>query len=518
MEQPITQFTQLFRDVEYSKPPTIPPLDNSGFNLQFVQSLESDWENFQLARSKWLCKAPPTKLFAEVRALDARKQTKSTKPIPPPPASDPTSSAHALATLFNNRYNNNWNQYFSGSHAGSRGASRDGFHGHCGPHSHSGLSGRGFHSYGRGKGNMVRNQRKSDYDPDKYCRHCQIVGHDIHVCRKYARAQEEKKKNTSGPGGNTGNNNGSGSGSGSSYKYDPSYVRPYHNSVNVTRFIANSSQVIPTSNSWVIDSAANAYITPFKSDFRFFIEENIGEVRGYGGKLETAYGKGSVTLTDAAGNRITLNDVCYVPSGQDHIISMMKFRREHHAEFRFTGPETFKLTASNGFQFIGTSINDILYTPLSIPQVNAVVTRSAVKQKVIENSSDDELSIVNSEPESDLDQEQPNKRTRNASPSPSNILLPTLSHPLPCAPSNLWHLRYGHASSSTLQKLKGIKSNFDSRTCSSCIQAKKTRRPFSGSISQITKKLGRIHSDICGQYPESKGNLIFNLTFLDQAT
>jgi hypothetical protein len=40
------------------------------------------------------------------------------------------------------------------------------------------------------------------------------------------------------------------------------------------------------------------------------------------GKLTTALVKGSMTLTDTAGNRLTLHDVCYVPESQDRILSM----------------------------------------------------------------------------------------------------------------------------------------------------------------------------------------------------
>ena len=55
--------------------------------------------------------------------------------------------------------------------------------------------------------------------------------------------------------------------------------------VTVTRFIANSSELTTSSsNSWIVDSAANAYITPYKSDLRFFIEKSIGEVKGFGWK------------------------------------------------------------------------------------------------------------------------------------------------------------------------------------------------------------------------------------------
>lgn len=87
-----------------------------------------------------------------------------------------------------------------------------------------------------------------------------------------------------------------------------------------------------------------------------------------------------------------------------------------------------------------------------------------------------------------------------------------------CTSSNLWHLRYGHALSITLQKLKRIRSTFDSSTCIPCIEAKKTRQPFLSSDFKVTDKLSQIHSDICSQYPESEGNSIYNLTFLDELT
>ena len=36
--------------------------------------------------------------------------------------------------------------------------------------------------------------------------------------------------------------------------------------------------------------------------------------------------------------------------------------------------------------------------------------------------------------------------------------------------------------------------------------------------SKTTTKLDRIHFDICSQYPESEGNTVYNLTFLDELT
>src|SRR5271155_4655068 len=70
----------------------------------------------------------------------------------------------------------------------------------------------------------------------------------------------------------------------------------------------------------------------------------------------------------------------------------------------------------------------------------------------------------------------------------------------------------------TLRKLKQIKSTFDSALCIPCIRAKKTRKPFHPSETQVTKRLEWVHSDICGRFPESEGNSVYNLTFLDEAT
>jgi hypothetical protein len=119
--------------------------------------------------------------------------------------------------------------------------------------------------------------------------------------------------------------------------------------------------------------------TPLLSNriYKFFIEANIGQVKGLGGKLTTALGKGSMTQTDTAGNRQTLHDVCDAPESQDRILSLMKFRREHYDHFQFTGLETFKMKAANGFELCGRSINDILHTSLSSqPEVNVAATRS----------------------------------------------------------------------------------------------------------------------------------------------
>ena len=508
MDAHITRFNELLQELEYNKPTSIPALQDEAVNLQFLQSLgnDRDWELFAMAKGDSIRTLSTAELLAEVRALSARRTGTNTSTTSQPATSSPASqpdAARALSTRFDDSYHNGIRSdsgYSRGQH---------GFRGR----------GRGFgHGFGRGRGRGYgrgafggRNGKKksSDYNPDKYCRHCQRVGHDIHVCRKYATEQEERKKNNSPH--DAGHQGGSTPSSSRTEQYQPSLVRSYFaTSANVTRFIANSSELAlsNSNNTWVIDSAANAYITPFKSDLWFFIEENIGEVKGFGGKLETAEGKGSVILTDAAGNRVTLTDVCYVPSSQDRILSLMKFRREHSVDFHFTGPETFILSAANGFRLSGHSINDILQITLPQPQANVTVTRNLRKRGRIE-SSEDELS-------SDYESESEGfKRARTASVEPDR---PDRPLPLTCSPANLWHLRFAHSSATSLSKLKSIRSTHNSRKCDICMRAKKTKNPFPRSTSKVSTQLGRVHSDICGPYPKSEGGAIYNLTFLDELT
>ena len=80
--------------------------------------------------------------------------------------------------------------------------------------------------------------------------------------------------------------------------------------------------------------------------------------------------------------------------------------------------------------------------------------------------------------------------------------------PLQCNPQNLWHLRFEHSSVTMLQKLKSIKSNFDSSTCHVCIRTKQAKKPYYPVKEKTKRKLEQLHSDLCRQYPESKGNSI----------
>ena len=135
-------------------------------------------------------------------------------------------------------------------------------------------------------------------------------------------------------------------------------------------------------------------------------------------------------------------------------------------------------------------------------QINVVNTRSVSKKRKHDNN------------ENLIDQSSPSNVT-TLTPSSSNS--PSIQ-PLQCNPQNLWHLRFAHASSTMLRKHLYIKSNHDSTHCTIYIRAKQTRKPFHRSESKVTRKLERLHSDLCGPFPISKGKSVYILTFLDELT
>ena len=474
MNDHINQFTKNLQDVEYHKPPNATSKDKGTINLAFIASLGDDWSVFQQARHNTLKDMSTAELFAEVRAIDAGKP----RPKPNPPETNPSDQAKALNSNFNNQHGG-----YRGNYRG-RGGNRGGNRG-----------GRGKKGSSRG----VKKDRKSDFDPNKFCTVHQRQGHDAEHCRKAASDRKLEE--------------GSNRPRESDRRYQPSFSRPYQMSAKVTRLIANNTELEPARipHEWIVDSAANAYITSFRNTLYNYVEfTKTKNVKGFGGKKEKAYGQGSIILTDSKGYEEILEGVVYVPDSPDQILSLMKFRREHSADFKFTDLEEFILSTPTGFTLAGKSVNDILYTWVEpSTRIMAVQTRGeSKKRKRSEAEEDDEENLDDAVSEKTPEPIRRQKRKQQTTP-PS---------PLTSMPANLWHLRFGHASTTTLQKLKTIKSKFDSTKCRVCIRAKQTRKPFSPSNEKTKRKLERIHSDICGQYPESKGNSIYMLTFLDDFT
>src|SRR6266496_2077909 len=337
MDDHINQFTRLLQDLEYHKPANAKAKGKGIINLTFVASLGKGWEVFQQAKGQTLQTMSTSALFAEVRAIDARNKPARENPQPP--------ETKALGT---NVTNGNPSNYEDNGHGGRRGChdNQRGVH----------RSNRGRGGYRKGHGGKKRGnfgkRAKPEFDPNKYCTCHEKQGHDIHNCWTAARKKEAAN-------GDNGEANGLNSQTDSDRPYQPKFTRRYPFSAKVTRLIANLSEVLPTKDpyDWIVDSAANAYITSFKSQLHNYVEYTQEvEVKGFGGKSEIAHGYGSIILTDTVGNKYTLNNVVYVPDSPDQILSLMKFRRENNMAFYFTTIEEFVLTITNHLTFTGKSI------------------------------------------------------------------------------------------------------------------------------------------------------------------
>ena len=146
------------------------------------------------------------------------------------------------------------------------------------------------------------------------------------------------------------------------------------------------------------------------------------------------------------------------------------------------------------------------------------------KRKIVDdNGHDDEDVFSQSGSETLLPIMQPirepefarGQKPKSSSSPPTTTYL-QLAKPLYCSLNQLWHLHFGHASSTSLHKLLYIKSSHDSTCCIVYIRAKQTRKPFQISISKVSHILECIHSDICGLFSTSKGLTKLLLTFLDE--
>src|SRR5271154_5971767 len=386
----INKFEKLVHDVNYNKPSNTANMEESVINLKFLNTLMVDkissdkWETFINAKGPQLETMSTQQLYAEVRVNAGR--IKPAESVPNEVKALKTEfqqSFQSLSTRFDNFQRNNENRSNGkGGRGNNKGNSRN-----------NGRNNGGGNNSGR-KGKNNKNRRRNPYDTNKSCE-LHGRGHSTEECitlKKQAREREQQ----SSSGRNQQNQQQR-----SSYgDYQPNFNNRPSYTANVTRLAVNNTQIARTNadpSAWIIDSAADAFITPFKErlrNYRSFKEEV--EVKGFGGKPEMAIGIGTITLTDHQGNRQTLNDVVYVPDSEDQILSMMKLRRLYQAGFAFTSLLEFEIPFPNGVHFSGKSVNDILYIWESTSLIsNAVTTRSAYKRrKIIE--IDDDVEDVNS--------------------------------------------------------------------------------------------------------------------------
>ena len=170
----------------------------------------------------------------------------------------------------------------------------------------------------------------------------------------------------------------------------------------------------------------------------------------------------------------------------------MKLRRLRNADFVFTAIDRFEISLPNSTSFPGESVNDKLYIWESSSHMSkAVTTHSASKkQKVDDAKNQDDYQVRNPTEEEQITNPQAEPTREQELPLPHlKPTSPSQPKPLYCTPNELWHLRFGHASSTRLGKLRYIKSNHDSTHCVICIHAKQTHKPHLPAESKVTRKL-----------------------------
>jgi len=150
---------------------------------------------------------------------------------------------------------------------------------------------------------------------------------------------------------------------------------------NTTRFLSfNSVSSSPDEHEWIVDSASNTHLTPFKPHLLNYHEFSTpGIVEGLGNKRVSALGSGDVILMDPSGHRFILHDVLYVPDHSSAILSFNKLRQSG-IDFRFLEIDNddgdFILSSPNSrFHLIGHAANDILYVHDISPLLQVLTTR-----------------------------------------------------------------------------------------------------------------------------------------------
>ena len=343
IDQHINKFERYLREANFNRPPgsTVDPSDLSikaVTNLTFLGSLiggddpeSKKWETFVQATGPRIRQMTIQQLYAEVHANEFQKPEK-------PSTTNPIVDAKALQTSIDSLAS----RISDAQGRGRSGRGGRGKRGHKGGNrGRGGRGGKGNKNHPKGDG---EGGSKPENDSSKWCvRHARF-GHATENCWTAAKEAKDAGAVHSGRQQST-----------SDRTYQPSFSRPYlysPRSVQVVRLV-NSTEMQLTDDpyNWVVDTAANCYITPYKDTLRNYVEFSEPEiVRGFRGRTEEATGKGSVTLFDFAGNRLTLDNVVYVSGTPDQIFSLMKFRREHVGGFKFTAIEEFIISTPNGFR------------------------------------------------------------------------------------------------------------------------------------------------------------------------
>lgn len=269
---------------------------------------------------------------------------------------------------------------------------------------------------------------------------------------------------------------------GSHYKVNCPNLKPKNDSKNnhELAFCLQENLKESNCNEWILDSGCTKHISPYISDFTWYSEFNENErpvlsIAEEKRKL-VAIGFGTIIgsiNTDNGKKKLTLKNVYHIPGSSHRLLSVKEISskgycvtfRESTYTIRSSDRATLECIAITG------SVKDKLYVlQMSIQTVDRVLTA---------NQSNGSL--------------------------------------------ELWHRRFCHFSFDAVRKAieqrkmkiaSSIKSN-----CEACIKGKTVTKSFPKSVlSRATETLYRIHSDLCGPFPESIGKSKYFVLFVDDCS
>jgi hypothetical protein len=220
-----------------------------------------------------------------------------------------------------------------------------------------------------------------------------------------------------------------------------------------------------------------------------------------------AIGSRSVILMDHNGCKYQLNNVLYVPGTETAIISMMVARHNGlNVDFLYTDGDEFELVhTKSDFYIKGAVVDNILY--IRDHGIDHYVYKITTRHQA---TKDTEMAMDVVDEEEDLGGDLIMGKPHTGTPDiPASI---------PSSHNNIWHLRLGHSSATTLSKLSSIKSSYDTTKCDACNLAKAHKSPYLTVDYRAKEKLQLIHSDLCGPLPTSVGESIYFITFTDDYT
>ena len=273
------------------------------------------------------------------------------------------------------------------------------------------------------------------------CYNCSAYGHFAADCRKPRRVKEHKEEVNM-----------------TKFEDDePALLLAKCDDSSVTRL--SEKQVVPSqmtkvqsdSNVWYLDNGASSHMTGFKSKFTELNEQISGQVSFGDGSTVRIEGKGYVAFVCKNGEVRMLNDVYYIPTLRNNIISLGQLTEEGN-----------KITIKG----------DLLWVYDTQDRLLMKVKRSQNRlYKLIINTA-----------------------------TPKCMLLKQNEV------SKLWHMHLGHVNYHALSLM--LKDNMvngmpkvtqPNEVCTGCLMSKQTRKQFPSKTSyNANKVLELVHGDLCG--------------------